>query len=163
MREYWQLRQELTEAKAGNWVRPSDASIRKEYQIEYLLHLIHELPRNIFPTEAAFIKAVRAAPAVQITPAVDRKIENRSKTANMRELLDLISGYRSFPKFRNEDTLKALADRLKTGKPVDMPIVVKLPKGRLRIMAGNTRMDIAFMQGITPTVLMLDLSGKTMR
>ena len=158
MREYWQLRQELTEAKAGNWVRPSDASIRKEYQIEYLKHLIHELPRNIFPTEAEFVKAVKAAPVVEVSVAVDRKIDNRSRTRNMEQLLDLISGYRSFPKFRNADTLKELEKLIKAGKPVDMPIVVKFPKDGMRVLAGNTRMDIAFMNGITPKVIMLDLT-----
>jgi len=158
MREYWQLRQELTEAKAGNWVRPSDASIRKEYQIEYLKHLIHELPRNIFPTEESFVKAVKAAPVVEVSVAVDRKIDNRSRTRNMEQLLDLISGYRSFPKFRNADTLKELEKLIKAGKPVDMPIVVKFPKDGMRVLAGNTRMDIAFMNGITPKVLMLDLT-----
>jgi len=152
------LRQELTEAKAGNWVRPSDASIRKEYQIEYLKHLIHELPRNIFPTEAAFVKAVKAAPVVEVSVAVDRNIDNRSRTKNMEQLLDLISGYRSFPKFRNADTLKELEKLIKAGKPVDMPIVVKFPKDGMRVLAGNTRMDIAFMNGITPKVIMLDLT-----
>jgi hypothetical protein len=40
---------------------------------------------------------------------------------------------------------------------VDMPIVVKLPDGGMQIMSGNTRMDIAFMHGVNPTVVMLDL------
>ena len=158
MKDYWQLRETLSEAKAGNWVRPNDASIRKEYQIEYLKHLIHELPRNIFPTEAAFVKAVKAAPAVEVSAAVDRNIHNRSRTRNMEQLLNLISGYRSFPKFRNEDTLKELEKLIKAGKPVDMPIVVKFPKDGMRVLAGNTRMDIAFMNGITPKVIMLDLT-----
>jgi len=158
MKDYWQLREVLSEAKRGNWVRPNDASIRKEYQIEYLKHLIHELPRNIFPTEAEFVKAVKAAPTVQIDSATDRKIHNRSRTRDMEQLLDLISGYRSFPKFRNEDTLKELEKLIKSGKPVDMPIVVKFPKGDMRVLAGNTRMDIAFMNGINPTVVMLDLT-----
>lgn len=159
MKDYWQLRETLSEAKAGNWVRPNDASIRKEYQIEYLKHLIHELPRNIFPTEAAFVKAVKAAPAVEVSAAVDRNIHNRSRTRNMEQLLGLISGYRSFPKFRNEDTLKELEKLIKAGKAVDMPIVVKFPKGEMRVLAGNTRMDIAFMNGITPKVIMLDLTS----
>jgi hypothetical protein len=158
VKDYWQLREVLSEAKRGNWVRPNDASIRKEYQIEYLKHLIHELPRNIFPTEAKFVKAVKSAPTVQIDSATDRKIHNRSRTRDMEQLLDLISGYRSFPKFRNEDTLKELEKLIKSGKPVDMPIVVKFPKGGMRVLAGNTRMDIAFMNGINPTVVMLDLT-----
>ena len=158
MKDYWQLREVLSEAKRGNWVRPSDASIRKEYQIEYLKHLIHELPRNIFPTEAEFVKAVKAAPELVVDSATDRKIANRSRTKDMEELLDLISGYRSFPKFRNEDTLKALDKRIRKGESVDMPIVVRFPDGKMRVLAGNTRMDIAFMHGINPRVVMLDLT-----
>ena len=158
MKDYWQLRETLSEATQGNWVRPSDASIRKEYQIEYLKHLIHELPRNIFPNEAGFVKAVKAAPEMVVTAAIDSRIENRSNTSDMEELLDLISGYRSFPKFRNADTLKVLEKRIAAKQPVDMPIVVKFPGGRMRILAGNTRMDIAFMRGITPKVILLDLA-----
>lgn len=158
MREYWELREILSEAAQGNWVRPSDASIRKEYQIEYLKHLIHQLPKNIFPNEAGFVKAVKTAPEMVVTAAIDSRIENRSNTSNMEELLDLISGYRSFPKFRNADTLKALEKRIAAKQPVDMPIVVKFPGGRMRILSGNTRMDIAFMRGITPKVILLDLA-----
>lgn len=147
----------LYESK-GNWIRPDDASIRKEYQIEYKKHLVHALPKDIFPTEDAFLKAVKASPTVTVTPSVDRQISNRSRTPNMESLLDLIKGYRSYPQFRNEKTLKDLEKRIVDGKPTDMPIVVKFPNRGMRIFSGNTRMDIAFMHDINPTVILLDLS-----
>lgn len=145
----------LKEATA-NWVRPDDASLRKEYQIEYKKHLIHELDRDVFPTEQSFLDAIAKAKVVTITPAIDNKIENRSQTGSMASLLNLIKGYRSYPKFRNEKTLKQLEKAITSGKPVDMPIVTKQGKS-MRIFAGNTRMDIAFMHGINPQVIMLEL------
>jgi len=147
----------LYEAK-GNWIRPDDASIRKEYQIEYKKHLIHTLSKDIFPTEDSFVKAVKASSTVTVNRSADAKISNRSRTSDMESLLDLIKGYRSYPQFRNEKTLKDLEKRIVEGKPTDMPIVVKFPNGLMRIFSGNTRMDIAFMHDINPTVILLDLT-----
>lgn len=146
----------LTEATA-NWVRPDDAALRKEYQIEYKKHLIHELDTDVFPTEQSFLDAIAKSKVVTVTPAMDSKIANRSGTKSMADLLDLIKGYRSYPKFRNEKTLKALEKLITSGKPVDMPIVTK-QGSYMRVFAGNTRMDIAFMHKINPKVIMLELS-----
>lgn len=145
----------LVEATA-NWVRPDDAALRKEYQIEYKKHLIHELDSDVFPTEQSFLDAIAKSKVVTVTPAMDRKIANRSGTRSMADLLDLIKGYRSYPKFRNEKTLKALEKLITSGKPVDMPIVTK-QGSYMRVFAGNTRMDIAFMHKINPKVIMLEL------
>jgi len=145
----------LTEATA-NWVRPDDAALRKEYQIEYKKHLIHELDTDVFPTEQSFLDAIAKAKVVTVTPAMDSRIANRSNTTSMDSLLNLIKGYRSYPKFRNEKTLKALEKLITSGKPVDMPIVTK-QGSYMRVFAGNTRMDIAFMHKINPKVIMLEL------
>jgi hypothetical protein len=75
----------------------------------------------------------------------------------MASLLQLIKTYRSYPKFRNEKSLKGIEDALLAGKPMDMPIVVRDQSDAMRIFSGNTRMDIAFMNGITPKVLMIEL------
>lgn len=147
----------LHEAKA-NWTMPDDASIRKEYQIEYKKHLIHELDHDIFPTEDSFVKAVKASKTMVVTTDIDKKIAYRSRTRSMKDLLNLIKGYRSYPKFRNEKTLTDLETRIVEGKPTDMPMVVKFPNGGMRVFAGNTRMDIAFMHGINPTVIVIDLA-----
>ena len=147
----------LFESK-GNWVRPNDESIRKEYKIEYKKHLIHELDKDIFPHEDMFLKAIKSSPAVSVSKSMDSNIAYRSRTPNMSSLLRLIKGYRSYPQFRNEKTLAELEKRITQGQPVDMPIVVKFPTGKMRVFAGNTRMDIAFMHDINPTVIMLDLS-----
>ena len=147
----------LIESK-GNWVKPDDASIRKEYQIEYKKHLIHELDKDIFPNEDMFLRAVKASKTMEITPSMDSNISYRSRTRSMPSLLGLIKGYRSYPQFRNEKTLENLKNRIVQGQPVDMPIVVKFPSGRMRIFAGNTRMDIALMHGVNPVCIILDLA-----
>ena len=92
----------------------------------------------------------------------------------MKELLNLIKTYRSYPQYRNEDTLNAMKEAMLSGKPMDMPIIVRptaessdyhaekemkeIALGyRDRILAGNTRMDMAFMHGIEPKALIIFL------
>jgi hypothetical protein len=145
----------LMESVGGNWVKPDDATIRREYEIEYRKHLVHELKTDAFPTAESCVAAVKKAAVVEVDPAMDSRILYRSRTRSMERLLWLIKGYRSYPKFRNEDTLNAIKDALLTGKPMDMPMVVKDEQGKMRVFAGNTRMDIAFMHGINPKVLMV--------
>jgi FlaA1/EpsC-like NDP-sugar epimerase len=71
------------------------------------------------------------------------------------ELLDLIKSYRSYPEYRNEETLKAIYDGFKNNQPMDLPIVIEFKDGYKRIFSGNTRMDIAFQLGINPKVLLI--------
>ena len=160
--------QHLTEAK-GNWVRPKVAMLKQEYEIEYKKHLVHELDKDVFPTVDSFLKAAKEGMVRTITKGHDYYIANRSHTKSMKELLSLIKTYRSYPQYRNEDTLNAMKDALLSGKPMDMPIIVRptamsqdeikeIASGkRDRIFAGNTRMDIAFMNGIEPKALIIFL------
>jgi hypothetical protein len=69
----------------------------------------------------------------------------------------LIRGYRSYPKFRNEDTVQNLYDRISSGRPMTMPLVVRFADGQMRVLAGNTRMDVAFQLGVNPHVLVIDV------
>lgn len=86
-----------------------------------------------------------------------KKIEYRSKTKTKSAILSLIRGYASYPQFRNEKTIEAIYDGFKTNKPMKMPLVLRFPDGRMRIMGGNTRMDIAIQSGVTPRVLLIDV------
>lgn len=140
--------------RSVNWKRPRPDDVVHEYKIEYLLH-IQPKYGDIFPTLGHFKLAVENAPVVKITPQIDKRIHGRSHTASHSQLLDLIRGYASYPKYRNEETLKALEARIKNGSPVSMPIVLKF-KTHMRIMGGNTRMDIGFWYGKTVSVLMVD-------
>jgi hypothetical protein len=159
----------ISEAKAANWVRPNVAMLKQEYEIEYKKHLVHELNKDVFPTVESFLKAAKEGIVRKITRGHDYYIANRSHTRNMKELLSLIKTYRSYPQYRNEDTLKAMQEAMLSGKPMDMPIIVRptaesekeikeIATGyRDRIFAGNTRMDIAFMNGIEPKALIVFL------
>lgn len=136
----------LTENTKVKWVRPNDDTLKQEYEIEYKKHLIYEVG-DVFPTLKSFLDAAKKGTVQEITPSHDSKIMNRSHTRSMTSLLSLIKGYRSYPKFRNENTLNAMRDAMLTGKTMDMPIIVSDGR-RERIFAGNTRMDMAFMHGL---------------
>lgn len=153
MKTFYSLSQALSEA-AVKWVRPFLSKLTQEYNIEYKKH---PLDTNPFPTIKDFIKAVAVAKTMTVTAEIDKQILNRSRTKTMRQLLTLIKTYRSYPQYRNEKTLIELKKTITGGGVVDMPIVYRLENGDFRIMSGNTRMDIAFMHGINPTVIILDL------
>lgn len=133
-----------------NWVKPSIDSLKKEFKIE------HELKgHDFFDSEEEFLEAARKAQVVTITPSEDARIAYRSGTESKEELLSLIKGYRSYPKYRNEKTLENMYNRFEQNETMDMPIVIEFSNGRRRVFAGNTRMDIAFQLGINPEVLMV--------
>lgn len=136
-----------------NWVKPSIDSLKKEFKIE------HELKNHdFFDSEEEFLEAARKAQVVTITPSEDARIAYRSRTGSKEELLSLIKGYRSYPKYRNEKTLENLYTRFKQNEPMDMPIVIEFSNGQRRVFGGNTRMDIAFQLGIDPKVLVVKSS-----
>jgi len=139
---------EITEF--SNWQMPSESQLKQEFKIE------QEMKDNEFwEDEEAFLNAIKNGEVVTITPSEDQNIGYRSETESYEELLDLIKGYRSYPKFRNEKTLKAIYDGFKKNQPMDYPIVIEDENKDRRIFLGNTRMDIAFQLGINPKVLLI--------
>lgn len=137
-----------------NWVKPSIDSLKKEFKIE------HELKgHDFFDSEEEFLEAAGKAQVVTITSSEDARIAYRSRTASKKELLNLIKGYRSYPKYRNEKTLENMYNRFQENEPMDMPIVIEFESGQRRIFGGNTRMDIAFQLGIDPKVLLVKSSS----
>ena len=154
MKTFYRLSQALSEA-AVKWVRPALASLQQEYAVEYKKHPLDTDP---FPTVEDFLKAVSQSKTMTITAEIDKQILNRSRSKTMGQLLGLIKTYRSYPQYRNEKTLTNLEKLITTGGVVEMPIVYRLENGDFKIMSGNTRMDIAFMHGTNPTVIILDLT-----
>lgn len=133
-----------------NWVVPSTSQLKQEFKVE------HELKGNdFFENEDEFLQAVKDGKIITVTPSIDAQIDYRSRTSSREELLDLIQMYRSYPKYRNEDTLQALYDAFETNQPIDLPIVIEFTDGTKRIFSGNTRMDIAFQLGINPKALLI--------
>jgi len=134
------------------WVMPSDEMLAQEYKVE------HELKgKKIWESFKEFIDAVKNATIVEVDEAMDNKIYNRSRTKTFDSLHNLIKSYRSYPKYRNEDTLKNLYTRIKNNETLDYPIVLKYKDGNMIIFSGNTRMDVAFQMGVNPKVLMVEI------
>ena len=142
------LLKEIT--RFSNWRMPSLSKLKQEFKIE------QEMKGNEFwEDEENFLNAVKKGNIVTITPSEDQDIDYRSGTESYDELLDLIKSYRSYPEFRNEETLKAIYDGFKNNQPMDLPIVIEDDNGYRRVFSGNTRMDIAFQLGINPEVLII--------
>lgn len=136
-----------------NWVTPKQDVLRREFEVEH-----EKKGLDYFDTASDFIDAVHRAKVVTVTPSLDAKIENRSGTKTKKELLNLIKGYKSYPKYRNEKTLDIIYDGFKNNTPMEYPLVLQFNDGTYRILAGNTRMDIAFQSKIMPKVLMIPIT-----
>jgi hypothetical protein len=139
---------EITEF--SNWKIPSLSQLKQEFKIE------QEMKGNKFwDNEEEFLNTVKNGKIVTITPSEDQNIDYRSGTTSYEELLDLIQDYRSYPEFRNEETLKSIYNGFKENQAMDYPIVIEDIEGNKRILSGNTRMDIAFQLNINPKVLLI--------
>jgi hypothetical protein len=134
-----------------NWKIPSEDQLKQEFRIE------HEIKGNEFwGSEEEFLQACKGGQVVTITPEEDKNIRYRSGTESYEDLLSLIKSYRSYPKYRNEESLKAIYDSFKNNQSITLPIVVQFANGKKRVFSGNTRMDIAFQLGINPKVLLIN-------
>lgn len=141
----------------NNWIIPSDKDIELEYKIEYDIKPLKRITNNAFPTVEDFKEAVKSGEVVNVTKSFDRKISYRSRTKSKEEIISLIKGYASYPEFRNEKTIEAIYEAFKDNKPMKMPFIIELPNGKMRIMSGNTRLDIAQQLGITPKAILIKI------
>jgi hypothetical protein len=134
------------------WVIPDEDTLRREFKVE------HEYKNlNLFDDVEEFLTKVKDGEITPVSKSDDMSIINRSRTGSFDSLLNLISSYASYPKYRNEDTLKDLYTKMEENKELDFPIVLQYPDGRRRIFSGNTRMDVAFQLGITPKVILVNV------
>lgn len=144
----------------SNWVRPSEKDLEHEYKIEYSIKPLKGMTNDAFPTVDHFLEAARRGKVISVSKSLDSRIGYRSHTTDKEDLLSLIRGYRSYPKFRNEQTIEAIYRGFEKNSPMTMPVVLMMPNKRLRIMGGNTRMDIAQHLGIKPKVLLIKVPKK---
>lgn len=142
----------LNEAKYNKWTMPDRKMLAQEYRVEH-----EKKGRRDFETEEEFVDAIKNAEVVEVDSRMDSKIGNRSRTPDFDSLHSLISTYASYPKYRNEESLRRMYRRFGNGEPMDYPIVFKDKHGRMTIFSGNTRMDIAFQMNIKPKVLMVNI------
>ena len=131
----------------NNWVDLTDEQIKQEYEWEYISHQKHS-GFNPWPTLEEFKAAVKDGDVETLTESADRNVGNRSRCEDLEDLKDLMSGYQ-FPRD---------VDRIVKGYTEGhaMPYPLILEQGSKRwVMSGNTRLDAAFIMGITPKVLVL--------
>lgn len=104
----------------------------------------------IFIDFEEFKKSLENAEVITVTKQFDNKISNRSQTSSIRELKNLVSSY---VRPRNVDRI---VQGIKSGAKLPYPIILKGNRG-MWIMAGNTRLDSAFILGDTPKALLVDV------
>ena len=140
------------------WVRPDDKRVKLEYKVE----VENRRLTHLFDGFDDFKRRVDGGEVVSLSESEDRKMDYRSRTVDKEDLLGLISNYRSYPEFRNEQTVQHLYDVIggKESGSMDMPMVLRWPDGRTRVLSGNTRLDISFQLGETPKVLMVNVERK---
>ena len=141
--------------KFSNWIIPDKKALELEYNVEYKNHT-RDIYGDIWPTFKDFYNTVKQATVKEINNNFDNRIGNRSKTKSYSQLIGLVSMYQSWPKYRNEQTVKDIYTGFKTNKPMKMPLILK-NNNNYTVMSGNTRMDIAFQLGINPKALIIDI------
>ena len=135
----------------ATWIKPTEENLKHEFKVEIQLK-----GNDFFDSYDQFKVQADKAAVVELTRDIDRKISYRSRTSSKQQLINLIRSYRSYPEFRNEQTIENLYDRIGAGETMTMPIVLKFKDGSMRVLGGNTRLDVAFQLGVNPKVLMIE-------
>lgn len=135
----------------ATWIKPTEENLQHEFKVEIQLK-----GNKFFNSYEQFKQQADKASVVELTREIDRKISYRSHTLSKQQLINLIRGYRSYPEFRNEQTIENLYERIGAGDTMTMPIVLKFKDGSMRVLGGNTRLDVAFQLGVNPKVLMIE-------
>ena len=136
----------------SNWAKLTPEQIKQEYEWEYVSHIKSRWP--LFKDFEDFKQAIEHAKVITLTKEQDWKVANRSHTTSLDELEEMTSHYR-FPR-----DVQRIVDGFEHNAKIPMPILLKMGSGRLYIMSGNTRTDAAFILGITPKVLVVDVSDR---
>jgi 8-oxo-dGTP pyrophosphatase MutT (NUDIX family) len=126
------------------WRKPDEKELRLEYQLEYVNKGLSKMTGNRWPTVEDFLNDANSADLTEISPSEDDRMSYRSHTESRSQLVSLLKSYRSWPEFRNMNTVARLYDGLSDGSTLPAPIVLNFG-GKLRILGGNTRAD-AFRQ-----------------
>jgi hypothetical protein len=135
----------------ATWIKPTEENLKHEFKVEIELK-----GNNFFQSYEQFKAQADKAEVVELTQDLDCKIAYRSRTSSKQQLINLIRGYRSYPQYRNEQTIENLFERIANDETMTMPIVLKFKDGSMRVLGGNTRLDVAFQLGKTPKVLMIE-------
>lgn len=142
----------------SNWKEPTTDELQHEYNIEYKHHAQYTYG-PIWPEFEDFLEAANKGEVIDVTNEFDEETGNRSRTETIDALVGLVSQYRSWPEFRNYDTLAGIINCFVNNDPICMPIILEVDGDR-EIFSGNTRMDIAFMMGVKPKALLIKVETK---
>lgn len=146
MKRFWRFQTEGM--KYNRWRELTSDEIALEYKVEY--RHIKPVYGDVFPTVEDFQKAVKKAKVMEVTPAIDRKISYRSHTTSIDDLESLVSTYK-----RPRD-IQRIIKGYKENAKMPYPLVIS-HKGKLRVMGGNSRMDVAFILGFNPKVKVIEI------
>lgn len=150
---------EIETPKFNNWIFPTAATLQADFD-EYKKKEQKKWKHRadimgfrfpIFDTFEDFVSALKSARVISLTPEHDRNIMNRSHTSSIDSLKSLVGGY-NMPR-----DVDRIVQGYQTDAAIPYPIVLKGSKGEW-IMAGNTRLDTAFIMGLQPKVLYVDVS-----
>jgi len=136
------------------WIKPDTEAFKHEHHVECVLKgmTFNGKWSEFSDFEADALKGE----AVEIDKETDRQISYRSHTRSQEQLLNLLRSYRSWGTFRTEETVQHMYDGFDRRDAMPMPIVLRFKNGSMRVLGGNTRMDVAFQKGINPVVWMVD-------
>ena len=149
----------LTQYITEKWVFPDDKTLKADFS-EYKKKEDYKWKRRaeqigarfpIFVDFDDFKVRMKKARIVNLTSQVDNQITNRSHMSSIDSLKSLVGSY---VRPRNVDRI---IQGIMNNDKLPMPIVLKGTRG-MWIMAGNTRLDTAFLLGNKPKVLMVDVS-----
>lgn len=137
----------------SQWAPASREYLKKEYDIEVrkkgLDHLI---------SEEDFINQGMAQKASPIKDAMN--LEYRTINPTRESIIDQSKYYASWPEFRNEQTIDNIYQGFNSGSAMDPIIIMNLPDGGRKIIAGNTRLNVAEQLGITPHAITINPKSK---
>lgn len=151
----------LTQYITEKWVFPDNKTLKADFS-EYKKKEDYKWKGRaeqigsrfpIFSDFNDFKTRLKRARVINLTPQIDNQITNRSHTSSIESLKSLVSTYK-----RPRDVQKIEQGIINNDK-IPMPIVLKGNRG-MWIMAGNTRLDTAFLLGNKPKVLMVDVSDE---
>ena len=142
--------------KELEWVKPSEQQLKQEFNIEHQLKNL-----NLFNNEDEFMNAVNNAKVEEVTTFDDKFIKNRSRANTKDQIIDYSKTYRSWPKYRNEQTIDNIYNGINSNGKMDMPIILEYPDGSRKMLSGNTRMDVSFQLGKNPKALIVKVPEQT--
>jgi len=149
----------LTQYITEKWVFPDDKTLKADFS-EYKKKEDYKWKRRaeqigsrfpIFVDFDDFKTRLKKATVVNLTTQIDNQITNRSHCSSIESLESLVSTY------KRPRNVQKIQQGIMSNDKLPMPIVLKGSRG-MWIMAGNTRLDTAFLLGDKPKVLMIDVS-----